>query len=183
MTSSSEYKVLGAALLILCGRLTGAQGYSLVAEKKECTGSEVDKGRFGSNEIDKCANACKGVSSMFAFGTNDFGNDRCTSEGCKCICESGADEYGMCTMKDHDGYRLYRLNQESANVLGGQCGEMASNGLDDCILARIDEIYDEIKDVKDRQKRYSNVIQKKIGYMEKKLGDSIAWYGGYGKRG
>ena len=86
-------------------------GYSLVAEKKECTGSEVNKGRFGSNEIDKCANACKGVSSMFAFGTNDFGNDRCTSEGCNCICESGADEYGMCTMKDHDGYRLYRLNQ------------------------------------------------------------------------
>jgi len=168
MTSSSAYKILGAALLLLCGRLAEAQGYSLVAEKKECTGSEVNKGRFGSNEIDKCANACKGVSSMFAFGTNDFGNDRCTSEGCNCICESGADEYGMCTMKDHDGYRLYRLNQESANVLGGQCGEMASNGLDDCILAKIDEVYDEILDLKDYTKRQSLLLQKKLFGFGKK---------------
>ena len=84
-------------------------GYSLVAEKKECTGSEVDKGKFKTEQM--CANACKGVASMFAFGTNDFGTDRCTSEGCQCICESGADEYGMCTTKDHKGYRLYRVNK------------------------------------------------------------------------
>ena len=79
---------------------------TLVADKKECSGSEIDADFF--NTLDGCASHCKGKASMFAFGTNDYGNDRCNTEGCRCLCETSATEKGTCEIKDHDGYRLYR---------------------------------------------------------------------------
>ena len=45
---------------------------------------------------------------------------------------------------------------------------MASNGLDDCILAKIDEVYDEILDLKDYTKRQSLLLQKKLFGFGKK---------------
>lgn len=45
---------------------------------------------------------------MFAYGTNDFGGDRCQSEGCKCLCETAASTNGTCTEINHDGYRLFK---------------------------------------------------------------------------
>ena len=83
--------------------------WSLVQEQKECDGEEVVKGRMDS--IDQCVEACNGVSSMFAFGTNDFGDVRCYSNGCECICETAARDDGICYMNDHKGYRLYKFGQ------------------------------------------------------------------------
>ena len=83
--------------------------WSLVQEQKECDGEEVVKGRMDS--IDQCVEACNGVSSMFAFGTNDFGENRCYSNGCECICETAARDNGICYMNDHKGYRLYKFGQ------------------------------------------------------------------------
>ena len=79
----------------------------MVAEKKECSGSEVVKGKIKT--INECANSCKGVASMFAYGTNDFNNNRCNTDGCHCLCENVADADGTCTTSNNSGYRLYRL--------------------------------------------------------------------------
>ena len=82
-------------------------GWSLVAEKQECSGSEVYKGEVQT--IEECGSICKGIASMFIFGTNDFGNNQCFSDGCRCYCETGATDQGTCEiMNNHDGFRLYK---------------------------------------------------------------------------
>ena len=78
----------------------------MVAEKKYCSGSELHKGKLQS--VDDCASICKGVASMFVFGTNEFGVNRCDSIGCKCFCETSAMDQGTCNQIDHNGYRLYK---------------------------------------------------------------------------
>ena len=62
------------------------------------------------DSIDDCAEACKGQASMFAFGTNDFGVDRCEDSGSKCLCETSARADGTCDVVEHKGYRLYRFS-------------------------------------------------------------------------
>ena len=79
----------------------------MVGEKQECAGTEISKGNKGS--IDDCAKACNGVASMFALGTNDFGVIRCYSDGCTCLCETGAADNGTCESVSHKGYHLYRI--------------------------------------------------------------------------
>ena len=83
-------------------------GWSLVGEKQECGGKEELMGRLES--VEECAEACTGVSSMFIFGTNDFGKKRCNWKGCKCYCETSAAADGTCNVKNHRGYRLYRYD-------------------------------------------------------------------------
>ena len=79
----------------------------LVAEKSKCQDdSEIDIESVST--LQECARVCKGISSMFAFGTNDFGEDQCISEGCKCLCEVSALKHGECTLLESLGYRLYR---------------------------------------------------------------------------
>ena len=78
----------------------------MVAEKKECGSSEIEIGYLHS--VEDCASRCKGVARMFIFGTNDFGNNRCDSKGCKCFCETSATNQGTCNIIDHTGYRLYK---------------------------------------------------------------------------
>ena len=86
--------------------------WGLVEEKTECSGSEVSKGKLSS--IDDCALKCKGEASMFAFGTNDFLENRCNEEGCSCYCETSATEEGTCEKVDHNGYRLYKYGITNA---------------------------------------------------------------------
>ena len=90
------------------------------AEKEECDGSEISKGKLPS--VDDCASQCKGVSSMFAFGTNDFLKNRCNKEGCNCLCETSATEEGTCERVDHNGYRLYKYSKGNgaSNKNGGR---------------------------------------------------------------
>ena len=77
-------------------------------QKKECGGSEVWKGHLPI--VDDCASECKGIASMFAFGTNDFKNNRCEQKGCACYCETSATEKATCNTVDHNGYRLYKYS-------------------------------------------------------------------------
>ena len=78
-----------------------------MAEKKECLGSEMYKGRVHS--VDACGSLCQGVSSMFIFGTNDFGYEgSCYSAGCNCYCETSATNEGTCDIWSNYGYRLYK---------------------------------------------------------------------------
>ena len=68
---------------------------------------------MGSLEnIEECAENCRDVSSMFAFGTNDFGTTRCNDGKCACYCETAATSDGSCTINTHNGYRLYSYFQE-----------------------------------------------------------------------
>ena len=48
---------------------------------------------------------------MFAFGTNDFELNRCTVEGCRCLCELSASEDGTCKEVENIGYRLYKYRR------------------------------------------------------------------------
>ena len=88
----------------------------LVQEKTECSGSESFIGEFPS--ISGCASQCKMVSSMFAFGTNDYGTERCNNDGCKCLCETSATEEGTCTIVNHNGYRLYKYSKGKRHAFG-----------------------------------------------------------------
>ena len=88
------------------GEPEGEPEFSLVAEKKECSGSETHKGRFVT--VEECALSCKEVASMFIFGTNNFGTTRCNTNGCKCYCETSAQDDGSCNVINHNGYLLYK---------------------------------------------------------------------------
>ena len=91
----------------------GTEGieWSLVAKTKECRGEEISK--YNRDSIEECAMACNGASSMFAFGTNDFGTARCYADGCTCLCETGAREDGTCDTIENKGYHLYRFGTSS----------------------------------------------------------------------
>ena len=90
----------------------------MVEEKKECSGQEYSAGFY--SEIHDCASSCKGKSSMFIFGTNEFGNNRCNMPGkptgCACICEVAASGYGTCDTIGHTGYNLYKYSKGNSNV-------------------------------------------------------------------
>ena len=83
--------------------------WSLVAVKRECSGREQGNMFWKARHLKDCAKSCVGVSSMFVYGTNDFGTIRCKGDGCVCFCETEASPDGTCPMNTHNGYRLYRF--------------------------------------------------------------------------
>ena len=90
--------------------------WELVGERRECAGSETNVG--WKRTAGDCALACRGKSSMFIFGTNDFGTRRCLlpCRGCKCYCET-ASSSGVCDEEiDHDGFRLYKFGDNGNNL-------------------------------------------------------------------
>ena len=86
-------------------------GWKLVAEKVECSGAEVEAAPLTHLDLGSCAEGCKDKSSMFIFGTNDYGVTRCGEKGCSCICELAASLDGTCQRTGHNGYRLYRYEK------------------------------------------------------------------------
>ena len=90
-------------------------GFTLVANAKECSGTELDVDDFKT--VQECADRCYGTSSMFIYGTNDFGANKCKKKyhwwgdiQCPCYCETAATKRGECTIVHHSGYKLYRFN-------------------------------------------------------------------------
>ena len=81
-----------------------------MADKTECDGSEISKGI--QPDLKSCAQSCRGISSMFIFGTNDFGNIRCYTNGCVCSCETAALPDGTCPVHvAHNGYNLFKVEE------------------------------------------------------------------------
>jgi hypothetical protein len=77
-------------------------------------GEEIDAGVL--NSITDCASTCRGISTLFAFGTNDFGNIRENGGGFRCLCETIASDKGKCNQVEHKHYRLYKYqNPDSGN--------------------------------------------------------------------
>ena len=106
--------------------------WKLLAEKAECvapqhSGYEGWKGYL--SDVDSCAEACNGESSMFTFGTNDFGFKKCRYnetihdtlyDGCECRCQLLAHPNGTCEkgLSGSPGYRLYKIQKGTIIVRG-----------------------------------------------------------------
>jgi len=91
--------------------------FALVAHAKECGGKEIDVGKFKT--VDECAAQCAAESMMFAFGTNDFGENKCKKKyfwwgdiQCPCYCETESSARGECPIIRNDGYNLYRFSAQ-----------------------------------------------------------------------
>ena len=81
--------------------------FQLVRGKSECSGDEDTKGYLKT--IEDCAIQCKGVSSMFLYGTTKWGDSRCNKDGCMCICETAAASSGTCSATENKGYDLFKF--------------------------------------------------------------------------
>ena len=105
--------------------------WKLVAEKAECDGPQEGYAEWKGflSDVDSCAEACNGESSMFTFGTNDFGFKSCrynetihdvTYDGCICRCELLAHPNGTCKKgtSGYPGWRLYKIQKGTIIVIG-----------------------------------------------------------------
>jgi len=90
--------------------------WELVAEQKECKGHEKYAG--SKKTLEECAYSCQRLTYMFIYGTNDFGESKCSSSGCECYCELQS-EAGKCdgVPITHKGYRLYRYKSDNTEWL------------------------------------------------------------------
>ena len=77
----------------------------LVSDVSECSGSEIDQGQL--ENVIQCGERCRGVSTMFIFGTNDYGKTPCENGKCRCWCETSATTDGTCDITTNNGFRLY----------------------------------------------------------------------------
>ena len=85
----------------------------LYANKKHCDSEGVDfKEVKRSWTIDECGQQCKGVSSIFMLGTNDYRDNenkkKCFDDGCICRCAIFASVTGTCELRDNLGFRVYK---------------------------------------------------------------------------
>ena len=90
--------------------------WTKVADKKECGGAE--KGTGTKKTLAECAKSCREISSMFIYGTNDFGDSICKindNEYCPCFCEKSSED-GECSMIENKSYNLYKyVNVKEGN--------------------------------------------------------------------
>ena len=80
-------------------------GYRLVKKRSQCddAGEEYQQ----KLTLDGCAKACRATAQNFAFGTNEFGKNRCNGILCDCFCEFGTYKYQCNKITVHDGFNLY----------------------------------------------------------------------------
>ena len=83
--------------------------WELVENKVVCDDPEEFKvGSYLS--IEHCAAGCYGRASMFNYGTNEFGKQRCWKiNQCECWCMPSASRDGVCDVTSQKGYRLFKL--------------------------------------------------------------------------
>ena len=89
--------------------------WELKAERKRCGGTRTNQGWKAT--VADCADSCRGKSSMFSWGTTDFGANPCLDcRGCRCFCEfsssSGTCDADKGGMIDDNGFRLYNFESE-----------------------------------------------------------------------
>ena len=62
------------------------------------------------HDVNQCASACEGESSLFVYATKDYGERVCNSirkSGCDCYCQTQATPDGKCNQIDNSYFRLY----------------------------------------------------------------------------
>ena len=67
--------------------------------------------------LEECAYRCKGISTMFIFGTNEYGHEQCWGKKCACICETGAYYDGTCKQIGQDGFLLFKYAYKGKSVV------------------------------------------------------------------
>ena len=81
-----------------------------IGDKLRCDSSRwMKKGQLES--IGECAQSCHGVSSVFIYGTTEWGLSkfcRGTPPKCACYCETSADNEGKCSLRSNRNYNLYK---------------------------------------------------------------------------
>ena len=92
--------------------------WTLFQKQSECEGPELYKGFH--YHLYQCAESCREISTIFAFGTDEFDYKptdpkykSCDVVGCKCFCQTAATSEGSCTEKSHLGYNLYAFKQKN----------------------------------------------------------------------
>ena len=81
-------------------------------QKRKCLKPELDIGFKLS--IEECADTCTGISSLIAYGTNDYGRQGCNDHGgCSCLCEWAATYSGKCKIAINKAYRLFKIPMKS----------------------------------------------------------------------
>ena len=89
----------------------------MAEEKARCEGPKKENEK--KETIEECANMCRGVSSMFIYGTNDYGNRGCfidgAGTGCMCLCELSSVE-GKCNKVEDEKFRLYRYKTNNIGI-------------------------------------------------------------------
>ena len=58
----------------------------------------------------ECAEVCKYSSTMFAFGSDKYGGEKCQGGTCMCECQRETDGANCNTIKYNKGFNLYRIN-------------------------------------------------------------------------
>ena len=70
--------------------------------------------------MEECAHSCQRLTYFFIYGTNDLGDNRCGSSGCKCYCELEATP-GECSFQvKHKGYLLYKYTDKYKSDITGK---------------------------------------------------------------
>lgn len=77
--------------------------WSIAGYKMECAGTEKLIGNFA--DIARCADACKGISTMFIHGRKAENENAC-------FCEISALGNGTCIPKKSPNYNLYRYGDK-----------------------------------------------------------------------
>ena len=82
----------------------------------ECAGAESDKGQVES--LATCADECRREkSSMFAYGTNEYGVSRCDDHKCRCRCQTASSNEECTAGKiENNGYNLYAFHTPGINI-------------------------------------------------------------------
>ena len=92
-------------------------GFIHIGRKTECDGEEIFIGAFDS--VTECAYKCRGLSTLFAFGTKRYEAGHFTdfeSGGFKCLCETSAKADGTCKRVPTQVYELYMYaNPDTGN--------------------------------------------------------------------
>ena len=78
--------------------------------RKMTIGTKNSDTKIRIMDIKDCAKKCRGVSSLFIFGTRPLG---CSVYGCKCHCEIDASSVGSCypDKKGVDKWGLYYVDK------------------------------------------------------------------------
>ena len=79
-------------------------GHVWYASLSEILKSKVYKGLQSS--VESCGLACKGVASIFLYGTNDYVGGK--SDSADCYCETDATDQGTCNTTKNGPFRMYR---------------------------------------------------------------------------
>ena len=94
--------------------------WKFIEDLNECYREAIERGNIArTRKIDDCATTCRGVSQIFAYGTNDFGGNGCHEGLCKCHCIDELN-YDKCKIMNYNDYWFFKFNDKFKNDQNGK---------------------------------------------------------------